>query len=161
MSSITQAACFELFVYKDGKLYNKYTRSSRAVRGTEAGSIKGSKGYRRIKLHGRNYAVHRLIYLMQHGSLPALVDHINGDKLDNRITNLRAVTNTENSYNSVINYSSCSGVKGATWDKGKWRMRVQAAGHSYHLGYVDDIELAGLILSEARKYLHKEFANNG
>lgn len=160
-SDITQATCLELFVYSNGKLYNKVTRSSRAVKGTEAGGSSGVKAYLRIKIGGHNYAVHRLIYFMQHGYMPELVDHINGDKLDNHITNLRACTNTENSYNSAVNYSSCSGVKGATWDKGKWRMRIQARGKSYHLGYVAGLELAALILSEAREVLHGEYANDG
>lgn len=49
----------------------------------------------------------------------------------------------------------------ASKEEGKWRMRVQAAGKSYHLGYAEDLELAALILSEAREILHGEYANNG
>ena len=101
--SLTKVLLNELFEYKEGKLYNKVNRG-RVKAGDVAGNLDTSvgKGYWRVKLYGKSYYVHRLIYMMFHGHIPRnkQVDHINRDRSDNRLENLRLVTKNENMWNS-------------------------------------------------------------
>lgn len=107
-----------MFHYKRGKLYWKDTMGSRALEGIEAGSVT-YEGYRRITVARKEYRTHRLIFLMHHGYMPEIVDHINGVRDDNRIENLRAATINENCYNCKLSKSNKSGVKGVYWVKGR------------------------------------------
>lgn len=99
------------FNYANGKLFWGISPSQGVVEGDEAGSI-NSKGYKCLKLKGNNYKAHRIIYEMHHGKIPEdmVIDHINGDKSDNRIENLQCVTDRYNrhkdSRGSVIKYSN-------------------------------------------------------
>jgi hypothetical protein len=91
-----------------------------------AGSIAGAinaKGYRQISVRGVLYYAHRLVWLAEHGGLPdGLIDHINRNRSDNRIQNLRVVSAKENMENTGMYASNASGYKGVHWDRqyGKW-----------------------------------------
>lgn len=71
-------------------------------------------GYRYMRIQGRHWALHRIVFLLNHGYLPAQVDHINRDKSDNKIENLRASTPTENSFNAFR--PNKTGIKGLLID---------------------------------------------
>jgi hypothetical protein len=88
------------------------------------------------------------------------VDHINGDKLDNRKCNLRICTNAQNTYNQRAKSNNKSGYKGVSWNKWakKWYAAIRADGKTYSLGYFKDKELAAIAYNEAATKLHRDFA---
>lgn len=143
----------DLFDYRDGDLYWKPQK---------AGTIDGS-GYVQTGIKGKYYKNHRLIFLMHHGYLPEVIDHIDGDKTNNRIENLREASRAENNYNSRKPKHNKSGIKGVHWVTwyGKWRARFNVDKKVIDVGYFDDIEEARKAIVDARKKHHKKFANNG
>lgn len=85
-----------------------------------AGTLAKS-GYLRIKYGGVSYLAHRIVWAKFHGSVPDMhIDHINGDKLDNKIENLRLATNGQNFANSPKVRSS-SGYRGVYPFRNKWK----------------------------------------
>lgn len=89
-----------------------------------------------------------------------IVDHINGDCLDNRRCNLRIVTHSENMMNAKIPKDNTSGVKGIYWDKRsrKWHARINKNKKTIHLGYFNDLETAKSVRLSAENEL---FGNVG
>ena len=158
---ITKEILNFLFDYKDGELYWKFSLSCKSPKGTIAGSIKHDK-YRRIGLNKKSYLAHRLIFMMFHGYLPKFVDHIDGNKLNNRIENLREATHAQNMKNQKISISNTSGYKNVSWNKKqkKWRVALKVNYKDLEIGYFKDIELADLVAQEARDKYHKEFARH-
>jgi hypothetical protein len=93
---------------------------------------------------GRAFKVraHRLAWFITHGALPvAEIDHINQDKADNRITNLRDVPKALNQRNGTRKGNNTSGVPGVTWHKqrGKWCAQCNLDGKRHYLGSYDSI----------------------
>jgi hypothetical protein len=159
---ITQQLLKELFYYRDGELYWKFSVSRNVKAGAIAGTVKGN-GYRNIKIKSKQYLVHRIIFLYHHGYVPEFLDHINTNKLDNRIENLREATKEQNNRNCPKRKDNTSGIKGVHWDSAtkKWLAKVAVGnGVQKYLGRYDDIELAQLVIEEARDKYHKEFAKH-
>ena len=158
-----QEKLHELFEYRDGKLFWKVDRRAVKCKGKEAGTI--HNGYRNLHSNsiGGHMSAHRAIWVMHHGDLPEVIDHINGDKLDNRIENLRAATRSQNVHNIAMLPSNQSGVKNVSWrnDTKKWRVTLAVDGKKMSFGHYDDLELAELVAHEARCKYHGEFANHG
>lgn len=106
-------------------------------------------------------AMHRLIVGLATGSGKA-VDHINGNKLDNRRANLRICTIAENTRNSAKSRNNKSGFKGVcTAPRGKWRAQIYRDKKAFYLGTFRTPEEAHAAYCEAAKKLHGEFANFG
>ncbi|ABV26559.1 HNH endonuclease [Xanthomonas phage Xop411] len=131
-------------------------------RGTaKAGSVTGctdSKGYLRVKLHGKLYYAHRLAWLLHTGSWPSKhLDHKNGQKYDNRIENLRECDNLENHQNQKKRSDNISGVTGVSWNKqnSKWQSRICFAGKEIFLGLFTTIEEASAARAAAKQKYHK------
>jgi hypothetical protein len=102
-----------------------------------APSKPSSYGYYQINIFGRPYAVHRLIFLYMTGSFPKHdVDHINGDRTDNRWLNLRQVTRRENMMNVGVRSNSTTRVTGVSRrkDTGKYVAYIDVAGKRTRLG---------------------------
>jgi hypothetical protein len=131
-------------------------------KGSIAGSVK-SHGYLCVGINYKSYRAHRLIFLMHKGYLPKTIDHINGDRLDNRIENLRAATVGQNQHNRKTNANNTSGYKGVSWNKAckKWLSQIKLEGKRIHLGYFDNVEEAAEAVRKAREELHGDFANHG
>lgn len=161
---ITKELLHELFEYKEGELYWKVYTSSKTKPGDKAG-CKNSHGYIQISIKKKLYQAHRIIFFMHNGYFPKYVDHIDGNRLNNRIENLRKATNFENSWNSKIRKNNTSGIKGVNWNKSrkKWEVRLRFAvtGKNLYFGRYVDKELAELVAIEARNKYHGEFANHG
>ena len=102
--------------------------------------------------------MHRLLINAQPGQH---VDHINGDRLDNRRANLRLVTNTQNQQNKRTPSHNTSGHKGVCWHKGsgKWHVRITVNGKRLHLGYTRDRETAARLYDAAARRFFGEYAH--
>jgi hypothetical protein len=126
------------------------SRSGQVAGGHSAG------GYPVIMIDRRNYMAHRLAWLYVHGRHPTgVVDHINGDRADNRIANLRECSRLENARNQRGRASS--GLKGAYFGR-RWQSRIQVNGRTYYLGCFPTAEEAAKAYDEAARRLHGEFA---
>ena len=151
----------ELFEYIEGSLYWKsHYRKSKI--GKKSGTPH-SKGYVQVVYKGTLYMEHRIIFLLHYGYLPKLVDHINGNKSDNRICNLREATVSQNGHNMKTPRSNTSGIKGVTWRNSNktWRVQISVNGKNKFLGAFKDIELAKIAIEQARTKYHGEFSNHG
>jgi hypothetical protein len=119
----------------------------KAVAGSEAGTFT-HEGYRQIRMDGTCYRAHRLAFLYMTGEFPPeAIDHIDGQRANNRWKNLRAVSIAENQRNQRRRKVSESGFNGVSWDSGRsrWRAAIEVGGRNKHLGrfeHKDDAILA-------------------
>lgn len=156
MKILTQKYLKEHFDYSPftGSLLWKKPTGPRVKVGDRAGYFCG--GYMRIEIFGSRRLGHRVIWLMHHGEEPeGQIDHINGIRDDNRISNLRCVSQHENLKNKSIYKNNTSGVIGVCWHKGnkKWRVTAAINKKPKTVGYFDDMELAELVSVEVREML--------
>lgn len=115
----------------------KVRTSKRIKKGQIAGTVK-EDGYICIRVDGTLYLAHRLVWLYHYGTFPENeIDHINRNKSDNRISNLRDVDRVTNAINKDLQSNNESGVAGVRWSKGsnKWRAYIGVEGKTIQLGY--------------------------
>lgn len=116
-------------------------------------------GYVMVRMDDNQYLAHRVIWLLTYGELPPHpkfeIDHINGDRSDNKITNLRIVDHAGNQRNSGRAVNNTSGFRGVRWDKtrGKWRAEIKINQKGILLGRFETIEEA----KEARENADKRY----
>jgi hypothetical protein len=148
LRGIAKEEAQELFYYKDGKLFNKQNRGGGATEGKEAGN-NVSTNYKKIMIRGFNYYTHRLIWILHNGDIPEglQIDHINGDKFDNRLENLRLVTHQENGFNRINS-------KGFYWQKGRCIAQIWYENQNTYLGSFDSEGEARQAYLEAKQDLH-------
>lgn len=111
--------------------------------------------YARAIINGKPVSMHRYIMGAKNGEF---IDHINGDGLDNRRSNLRFCTISENNRNKKKMKNNTSGFTGITFEANKWRVKVAKDCKDYNIGYFTEISDAILARNNAVKALHKEFA---
>lgn len=118
--------------------------------------------YRGTTIGGVTYYLHRLIFQWHHGRVPRMVDHRDGDTLNNRIGNLRECTNAQNQFNSARKVSNKSGVKGVVYHPkctGKpWHAKINHNGRRISLGYHPTIEEAAAAYAAGAALIAGEFA---
>ena len=111
----------------------KYTWG-RAIEGNSVGSAH-SQGYIQANIDRHRVFLHRIAWQYVHGVVPkGQIDHINGDRLDNRIVNLRLATQQQNSANMRRRPNNKSGLKGVVRFKNRWRCYVHVNGKTRYLG---------------------------
>ena len=124
----------------------------------DSGNIAGvvtARGYRAIKINGKSYQAHRLAWLYMKGSWPQkTIDHINGRKLDNRIDNLRDVSQGDNCKNQARRKGE-NLLMGVYWSKRshKWQAGIRVQGKQVHLGFYESL----LNAVAARKSAEKKY----
>jgi hypothetical protein len=145
----------ETFWYDEGVL--RYRGAPYQPKDKAAGWVNPDTGYHYVQLNGKQYRSHRLIFLMLKGYLPKLVDHINRDRLDNRIENLREATKSENTFNSARSDSAL----GVSFDpsRNKWRAYTQEGGRRCSWGRYATKEEA-LSIVQKRKYNETDTKGN-
>ena len=158
---ITQEQLKNFFEYKDGNLHWKIKKCKNIIIGQIAGSY-APRGNIDIMINGKVYKAHRLIFLFHHGYLPKILDHIDGNPLNNKIENLREATNSQNMCNTKLRANNKSGVKGVMWDKraSKWRTFCTISQKQYSAGSYSDLDKAIESVRKLRESLHMEFARH-
>lgn len=117
-------------------------------------------GHIQIRLFGRLYAAHRLVWLHVTGKWPDdQIDHIDGNPANNAFSNLRLATNAQNSRNKRLSKSNSSGVKGVYWakDRRKWGAAIRVNYRRIHLGFYEKIEDAEAAYAKASMQHHRDF----
>lgn len=148
--SLTQQRLKEVAVCKGGKLFRRISIPGFS-KGSLIGTV-GAKGYLVAIIDGKTYKQHRLVWLYFNGSLPdGQIDHINQNKTDNRISNLRVVTNLENCRNKGKSKANTSGVTGVYLDKrtNRWRAIICIEGKNKNLGFYASKKEAAIARKEA------------
>jgi len=152
---ITQKRANELLRYDPDSGYLFWRAiPRRGIRGgNRAGGI--SHGYITVGIGGRRYPTHRIIWLMHYGRFPEQIDHIDHDRSNNKLENLRSVTNAENQRNRTISRKNTSGITGVYWHKlaAKWVAQIAFKGKVIYLGIFTDIGDA----IKARKMAEKKY----
>ena len=157
-SDVTAENIRELLSYSQATgIFIWQSRPAKAVHvGDVAGSV-NKFGYITIGIKKKIYKAHRLAWLYIYGNWPdGLIDHINGNKADNRITNLRVVNETGNSQNiRRPNRRNKSGFLGVIWFQNKWRASITINRKTHRIGdYATPEEAHQAYLGAKRKH-HK------
>jgi hypothetical protein len=153
----------QLFDYdpEAGQLLWKERPAPNTKLGAVAGSVSGS-GYVYVNVDKQSYRAHRIIWLWVTGEDPGsdLVDHIDGDRLNNRFANLRRASYSQNGANYKKPRRNTSGYKGVSWSPthGKWAANIRHQGRLRWLGRFDSTEEAHAAYLKAAAELFGEFA---
>lgn len=162
-NELTQDRLREVLNYNPETGAFTWTLPRRGVQvGRECGRLSKQHGYRDIGIDMAQYRAQRLAFLYMLGRWPVGdVDHINGDKTDNRWVNLREATRSQNSSNVKIGKRrNTSGLIGVTWDKARnlWRAQIRQNGRKVNLGRYKEREDAALAHDRAAVAAFGEFA---
>lgn len=129
------------------------------LKGSKAGVVDRGSGYIKIGFCGRTYPAHRLAWFYMHGCWPEVIDHVDRDRSNNRISNLRDCDHFGNAWNVPAHAKNSSGVKGVYWNKasGKWHAQVMVSKKKYSLGFFKSIQEAKAAYDNFCKTQHGEF----
>jgi hypothetical protein len=162
---ITQELLKTLFNYNP--LTGDFTRIKAAGARGRIGDVAGclqSDGYNYMRMQGKLYKAHRVAWLYIHGQWPKdHIDHINSVRNDNRLSNLREATPSQNMANTCIQTNNSSGLKGVSWCKytNKWRAQICINNKRKPIGrFIDKNDAHKAYCKAADKY-YREFANYG
>ena len=116
-----------------------------------------SKGVARVgSIFGKMFLAHRVIWFLVHGVWPDTIDHINGDPSDNRLINLRNVTQADNARNMKRSKLNKSGITGVRQEpSGNWSAHIGEGGKSRRIGTFPTIEMAAQARAQAAVHFHQ------
>ena len=139
----------ELLEYeKTTGIFVRRVRTSNRIKVGEIAGSKDKSGYVCIRVDGKTYKAHRLAWLYVHGAWPTgEIDHINNQKDDNRISNLRDVSKS-------INQQNRKTVRGYSKDGNRWKAQIRAAGKWKHLGCFATEAEAHAAYQQAKNVMH-------
>lgn len=132
----------------DTGLFKWAETARRGFVGRQAGCFCPRDGYIRIRIDGKLELAHRLAWNMHYPDNPVTpdeqIDHINHNRTDNRICNLRKASNTENSRNASIGRNNTSGALGVWFEKrrNKWSVEIKVDRKKIHIGQFDNFDEA-------------------
>lgn len=153
---ITQKILHDLFILNEnGDLIRKENCGKAKAR--KKYSSKDRDGYLVMRIDGKTYFSHRLVWLYVHGTFPSgVIDHINRIKTDNRPENLRDVTRSENRQNTIAQKNNKSGYKGIWWHKQNknWCASICVDGKQKHIGCFKTAEEAHLAYQKEASTYH-------
>jgi hypothetical protein len=158
----SQEELHRFFNYKEGYLYRKIQTSSNAKINDKVGYLHPS-GYLRVSINCQKYSVHRIIWCYHFGSIPSRleIDHIDGNKKNNMIENLRLATRSQNkSNNKRARCDSKSNILGVYWHKAKskWVAQIRKNNKNFYLGSFVNQEDAVAARRAAELQYFAEFA---
>lgn len=142
------------------KFYNYAVGNNERWAGREAGRLH-EDGYREIGLDYKLYPAHRLAWVIHYGEIDdrLMVDHINCRRSDNRISNLRLATNSQNLHNGKLKKNNTSGYKNVSQRKdGRWSVEIHVNKRRYRFHSFATAEEANEVAARERTRLHGEFA---
>ena len=158
---ITKEILDERFIFNldTGVVTNRIMNHPRGSVGKEVGSL-GQRGYREMSINGRKHYTARIIWFYAKGEWPDCIDHINHERTDNRLINLRSVTKAENNRNRSMSSRNTSGVTGVRWNKAarKWVAKITFNGEQIHLGLFSN--MADAITARAAAKVEYGFHQN-
>ena len=163
---ITHKELKELLSYDPdtGDFWWKESAPGRTTKKPAGGISKGRHvgQYRQLMIDGKKYMASHLAWFYVHGEWPEHeMDHINHNPLDDRITNLRPCTHSENQANKRIQKNNTSGVKGVTWVKSRNRWQVAVGRKGGFVGQYKTIEEAMEAYEKASRERFGDFAHTG
>lgn len=159
-SKLTQDRLKELYSYdcESGEFTRLKTVGGRWFVGDVVGVL-NSSGYLQIRIDGGRYLAHRLAFLYANGNWPiGEIDHIDGEKRNNRLSNLRDVTHSVNMQNQLVAQGRTKSNRlGAHYQSrsNKWLAQIVLSGKLVHLGSFTTPELAHKAYVNAKRMLHK------
>ena len=136
-----------------GLFHWKVSRSAWAKAGTVAGSL-NNHGYTKIMFKRRMHAAHRLAWFYVYGEWPAhQIDHINGDRTDNRLINLRVADNKQNQENIGLRSNNTTGFRGVSFNKKSkmYEAHIRHNGKKICLGMFFSAKVAAEAARKARQ----------
>jgi len=142
-----------------GRFYWRKYCGPRALPGNEAGSLNPT-GYIKITIRGIQYPRSKLAWLYTYSKWPTpFIDHINRERSDDRIINLRQATRGQNNRNTKMRSNNTTGVKGVIVNRGKFMVRINIRGKSIYIGRYDDLDDASQAYQIAATKYHGSFAS--
>jgi len=155
---LSQSRLQELLCYDEHTgLFTWRIHAGNRLANSAAGSL-CKRGYLDVSVDGKSYRAHRLAWLYVHGNFPVgVIDHINGNRSDNRITNLRDVTNTRNLLSfRKTNHNNSSGFIGVNKNHNGWRAEIKVNYQNINLGTYPTKEEASIAYSAVKLFLEKK-----
>jgi len=142
-----------------GQYHTKVNVQVGDVAGCKVTYVDGSK-YIHVRIDGILYPAQNVAWLYMTGEVAKMVDHQDCDGLNNKFSNLRPCTKSQNAANSRKAKNNSSGVKGVYWDatRGKWVAEIRCGNIRHRLGRFDELEVAALAYAAKARELFGEFA---